>query len=178
MVTFLLLKLHHIFPSKAPAKPQRRSSGCFGPLLASISSNASRAPPEGEEEVVVVRGVQHVGGDMFESVPKGDVIFMKWILHEWSDELCLKLLKNCWNALPESGKVIIVESILSENPQDNDPISRIGFTVDMITWTMNPRGKERTEKEFEALAKAAGFAAWKPICRAASNWVIEFYKKL
>ncbi|KAH7864724.1 hypothetical protein Vadar_033077 [Vaccinium darrowii] len=119
-------------------------------------------------------GVQHVGGDMFESIPKGDVIFMKWILHDWSDELCLKLLNNCWNALPESGKVIIVESILPENPQDNDPISRIGFTVDMITWTMNPGGKERTEKEFDALAKATGFAAWKPTCRAASNWVIEF----
>ncbi|KAJ7951394.1 Caffeic acid O-methyltransferase [Quillaja saponaria] len=31
-------------------------------------------------------GVEHVGGDMFESVPHGDAIFMKWILHDWSDE--------------------------------------------------------------------------------------------
>ncbi|KAH7863824.1 hypothetical protein Vadar_022349 [Vaccinium darrowii] len=107
------------------------------------------------------------------------------ILHDWSDEMCLKLLKNCWNALPESRKtivlespLIIVESKLPENPQDNDPISRIGFTIDMIAWTMNPGGKERMEKEFDALAKAAGFPAWKPICRAASNWVIEFYKNI
>ncbi|XP_057973991.1 caffeic acid 3-O-methyltransferase-like isoform X2 [Malania oleifera] len=49
-------------------------------------------------------GVEHVGGDMFVSVPKGDAIFMKWILHDWSDELCLTLLKNCWKALPDSGK--------------------------------------------------------------------------
>ncbi|KAH7862725.1 hypothetical protein Vadar_008607 [Vaccinium darrowii] len=123
-------------------------------------------------------GVQHVGGDMFESVPKGEVIFMKWILHDWSDEMCLKLLKNCWKALPESGKVIIVESILPENPQDNDPISRNGFHYDMIMWALTVEGQERTEKEFDALAKAAGFAASKPICRAANIWVIEFYKTI
>ncbi|KAK4858172.1 hypothetical protein QYF36_012200 [Acer negundo] len=44
-------------------------------------------------------GVEHVGGYMFESVPKGDAIFMKWILHDWSDEHCLKLLKNCYKGL-------------------------------------------------------------------------------
>ncbi|XP_058772103.1 cathecol O-methyltransferase 1-like isoform X2 [Vicia villosa] len=50
-------------------------------------------------------GVEHIGGDMFESVPKGDAIFMKWILHDWSDEHCLKLLKNCYDAIPDDGKV-------------------------------------------------------------------------
>ncbi|KAK0582607.1 hypothetical protein LWI29_027593 [Acer saccharum] len=38
--------------------------------------------------------VEHVGGDMFESVPKGDAIFMKWILHDWSDEHCLRHIKE------------------------------------------------------------------------------------
>lgn len=46
---------------------------------------------------------------MFESVPKGDAIFMKWILHNWSDDLCIKLLKNCYDAIPSDGKVIVVE---------------------------------------------------------------------
>ncbi|KAK4835147.1 hypothetical protein QYF36_005955 [Acer negundo] len=49
--------------------------------------------------------VEHVGGDMFVSVPKGDAIFMKWICHDWSDEHCLKFLKNCYEALPENGKL-------------------------------------------------------------------------
>lgn len=35
-------------------------------------------------------GVEHVGGDMFVSVPNGDAVFMKWTLHDWSDEHCLK----------------------------------------------------------------------------------------
>ncbi|KAM4100014.1 hypothetical protein ACB094_05G036300 [Castanea mollissima] len=50
-------------------------------------------------------GVEHVEGDMFENVPEGQAIFMKWILHDWSDEYCLKLLKNCYNAIPNDGKV-------------------------------------------------------------------------
>ncbi|KAM1470932.1 hypothetical protein ACFX1X_041893 [Malus domestica] len=33
---------------------------------------------------------EHVGGDMFVSVLKGDAIFVKWICHEWSDEHYLK----------------------------------------------------------------------------------------
>ncbi|KAJ8626230.1 hypothetical protein MRB53_019537 [Persea americana] len=49
-------------------------------------------------------GVEHVGGDMFVSVPSAEAIFMKWILHDWSDEQCMKLLKNCLKALPDFGK--------------------------------------------------------------------------
>lgn len=49
-------------------------------------------------------GVEHLGGDMFESVPNGEAMFLKWILHDWSDEHCLKLLKNCYKALPEHGR--------------------------------------------------------------------------
>ncbi|KAK3417938.1 hypothetical protein EUGRSUZ_H03922 [Eucalyptus grandis] len=64
-------------------------------------------------------GVEHVGGDMFESVPRGDAIFMKWILHDWSDEHCSKLLKNCFEALPTNGKVILVEAILPAVPKRN-----------------------------------------------------------
>ncbi|KAJ0087394.1 hypothetical protein Patl1_08348 [Pistacia atlantica] len=65
-------------------------------------------------------GVVYVGGDMFLSVPKGgDAISMKWILHDWSDEHCLKILKNCWEALPNSGKVIIVDFILLETPDNS-----------------------------------------------------------
>ncbi|KAM3682525.1 hypothetical protein ACJW31_12G078900 [Castanea mollissima] len=41
------------------------------------------------------KGVSHVGGYMFESIPKADAIFMKWVLHDWSDEHCIKILKNC-----------------------------------------------------------------------------------
>ncbi|KAJ0968591.1 hypothetical protein J5N97_025508 [Dioscorea zingiberensis] len=113
-------------------------------------------------EAPVIPGVEHVGGDMFESVPSGDAIFMKWILHDWSDEHGLKILKNCWKALPENGKVILVESILPVAPETTTAAHTV-FHVDMIMLAHNPGGKERTAEEFESMAKQSGFSGFKPL---------------
>ncbi|KAF3779171.1 hypothetical protein EJ110_NYTH39108, partial [Nymphaea thermarum] len=107
----------------------------------------------------------------------GDAIFMKWILHDWDDDHCLKLLENCWKALPENGKVIAVEMVLPETV-DNRLSTSAAFQLDVLMLALNHGGKERTEKEFEGLAKAAGFAGIKAICCAYNFWVIEFYKNM
>ncbi|KAJ7965232.1 Caffeic acid O-methyltransferase [Quillaja saponaria] len=122
-------------------------------------------------------GVEHVGGDMFVSVPKGDAIFMKWICHDWSDEHCLKFLKNCYEALPDNGKVIVAEGILPVAP-DTSLATKSIVHVDVIMLAHNPGGKERTEKEFEALAKGAGFRGFRVVCCAFNTYVIEFLKKV
>ncbi|KAG5522797.1 hypothetical protein RHGRI_034817 [Rhododendron griersonianum] len=38
------------------------------------------------------------------------------VLHDWGDEHCLKVLKNCYKALPKDGKVIIIELVKPEVP--------------------------------------------------------------
>jgi hypothetical protein len=120
-------------------------------------------------------GVEHVGGDMFVSVPKGDAIFMKWILHDLSDEHCSKFIKNCYNALPADGKVIIAESILPAFPETNLAANCV-FQLDNIMLAHNPGGKERTEKDFEALSTGAGFKSFNVVCCAFNTWVMEFCK--
>ncbi|XP_037416337.1 tricetin 3',4',5'-O-trimethyltransferase [Triticum dicoccoides] len=120
-------------------------------------------------------GVTHVGGDMFQKVPSADAILMKWILHDWSDEHCATLLKNCYDALPAHGKVVLVECILPVNPEAT-PKAQGVFHVDMIMLAHNPGGRERYEREFEALAKGAGFAAMKTTYIYANAWAIEFTK--
>nr|XP_043635430.1 caffeic acid 3-O-methyltransferase-like [Erigeron canadensis] len=125
-------------------------------------------------------GVKHVGGDMFKSVPNGDVIFMKWILHDWDDNYCIKLLKNCWTALPECGKVVVIEAVLPDPESDTtsytDEVSKNAIGGDMVMLIANPGGKERTIKEFNALATQAGFGPMKIICTVATFWIMEFYK--
>ena len=38
---------------------------------------------------------------------------VQWLLHNWSDEACVKILKNCRKAIPEkTGKVIIIDVVL------------------------------------------------------------------
>ncbi|KAK9136575.1 hypothetical protein Sjap_007169 [Stephania japonica] len=120
-------------------------------------------------------GVENIGGDMFASIPKGDAIFMKNILHDWRDEQCLKILKNSYETLPQHGKVIAVETILPPNPS-TDVKTRSIYELDLIM--MNQEGKERTIEEFEVLAKKAGFAGFKPVCSALGFTVLEFYKRV
>ncbi|KAL6006606.1 Caffeic acid 3-O-methyltransferase [Asimina triloba] len=122
-------------------------------------------------------GVEHVGGDMFASVPSGEAIFMKWILHNWSDEDCSRLLKNCYDALPDNGKVIVVEYILPSVP-DTSASSRSLFQLDLLMLAYCPGGKERTEEEYQKLAKGAGFAGIKKACTAYDMGVLEFYKQI
>uniref|UniRef100_A0AA51VKJ3 O-methyltransferase 13 n=2 Tax=Lophophora williamsii TaxID=130138 RepID=OMT13_LOPWI len=128
------------------------------------------------EDAPTYNGVEHVGGDMFVSVPKGDAIFMKWICHDWSDEHCLNFLKNCYAALPDHGKVIVCEYILPVAPETSHA-ARTVFHVDAIMLAHNPGGKERTEQEFEALAKGAGFEGFRVACSAYGTKVMEFLKK-
>ncbi|KAJ8534846.1 hypothetical protein K7X08_016574 [Anisodus acutangulus] len=120
-------------------------------------------------------GVEHVGGDMFESVPEGDAIFMKWILHDWSDTHCLKLLRNCYKALPDNGKVIIVEANLPLKPDTDTAVAGVS-QCDLIMMAQNPGGKERSEQQFRALASEAGFKGVNLICCVCNFWVMEFYK--
>ncbi|PIA41655.1 hypothetical protein AQUCO_02200232v1 [Aquilegia coerulea] len=129
------------------------------------------------EQAQTYPGVVHIGGNMFDSVPKGETMFMKWILHDWSDENCVNILKNCYKALPDDGKVIIVEAILPVAPETNTA-AKVFCQSDLIMMSTNPGGKERTEEEFHNLAKEAGFVCMKKVvCICNMSWVIEFYKK-
>lgn len=84
-------------------------------------------------------------------------------------------MKNCWGALPENGKVVVIEQIQPEYPETN-LLSKHSFGTDMLMITVFNGGKERTKQEFEALAKEAGFSALKIACRAYYCWVVELYK--
>ncbi|KAM3381536.1 hypothetical protein P3S68_007109 [Capsicum galapagoense] len=62
--------------------------------------------------------LSYVEGDMFKSVPCVDAILLKWVLHDWGDEDCIKILKKCKEAIPSKengGKVIIIETVMDQN---------------------------------------------------------------
>ncbi|EEF47071.1 anthranilate N-methyltransferase [Ricinus communis] len=122
-----------------------------------------------------IPGVEHVAGDMFESVPKGEAIFMKWILHDWSDEHCLRLLKNCYEALPDDGKVIVMDAVLPVMPETGKA-AKANFQTDLVVMTVYEGGTERTEHEFLAMATAAGFRGIRYVCCACNFWIMEFFK--
>ncbi|EQC37495.1 hypothetical protein SDRG_05098 [Saprolegnia diclina VS20] len=89
-----------------------------------------------------------VSGDFFESVPPGDLYLLKHILHEWDDAHCVTLLRHIRAAMPATGRVLIIDVVLSETPDDSTAM------LDLNTLVMF-RGRERTEAEFHDLLSAA-----------------------
>jgi len=88
----------------------------------------------------------------------------------------LKVLKNCHEALPDNGKLIVVEMVIPESP-GTSVADRSLLQNYLFVTNMNPKRNERTEKEFERLAKAAGFSHFRVACSACSFSVAEFIKK-
>ncbi|KAG4159556.1 hypothetical protein ERO13_D02G181300v2 [Gossypium hirsutum] len=118
-------------------------------------------------------GVSHIGGDMFHAIPNTDAIIMKWILHDWTDEECIKILRNCKKAIPrENGKVIIVEIILKED--GSGVFDDIGFVMDLVMFA-HTNGKERTEAEWKKILEGGGFSHYKIINIPALVSIIEAY---
>ncbi|GLJ25135.1 hypothetical protein SUGI_0480760 [Cryptomeria japonica] len=107
-----------------------------------------------------IQGVEHVEGNMFEQIPCADAIFMKWILHDWDNGQCLKILKNCYEAIPEDGKVLIVDAVIDD---DGGMKRQAGLLLDMCMMAASIGGKERTRKEFEDLFYKAGFNSYSVI---------------
>ncbi|KAL2347516.1 hypothetical protein Fmac_001516 [Flemingia macrophylla] len=122
-------------------------------------------------------GIEHIGGDMFETVPNGDAILLKRVCHNWPDEDCIKLLKNCHKALTPHGKVIVFDLIIPEVPNSSNVSKRL-CAVDSLMFLVHG-GKERTEKEFETLCKSSDFSKFHVVVRSEitnSLGVMEFYK--
>ncbi|GLT82156.1 hypothetical protein SLE2022_005640 [Rubroshorea leprosula] len=101
---------------------------------------------------------------------------LQWILNDWSDDLCVKLLKNCYDATPDNGKVIVVDAIAPNLPK-KDIASRDIAQRDVFIMIKNHGGKERTQHEFIELATRAGFGGIKYECLVFNTWVVmEFLK--
>jgi len=94
---------------------------------------------------------ESVGGDMFQSVPMGgDAYILKMIIHDWSDEEAIEILRNCKQAMSEQGKILIVDMVLKPNNQPDPAKSPDLMMLILVT------GRERTEKDFRELYEAAG----------------------
>lgn len=99
---------------------------------------------------------------------------MQWALHDWSDELCVKILQNCRKAIPEkSGKVIIVDIVL--DPEGNRLFDDTGVVFDVLMLAHNTGGKERTEKQWKRILDAAGFPRYKITKIPALQSIIEAF---
>lgn len=95
---------------------------------------------------------EFVKGDFFASVPAGgDLYLLKKVIHDWDDERARRILVSCRNAMPGTGRLLLIEPVI---PPGNDPSFNKLLDLLMLVWTSG--GRERTESEHRALLTSAG----------------------
>ena len=92
------------------------------------------------------------GGDFFKAVPAGhDAYVLAHVLHDWSDEQSVAILRQCRAAVPAHGRLLIVEAVLPEGD-----VSHHGKLMDLLMLTVTG-GIERSADQFADLLKRSGF---------------------
>lgn len=156
--------------------------GGYGTLITSILSKYQHMHGVIFDQPSVVSGAEKllqskkisarcetIGGDFFQSVPsKGDAYILSYIIHDWSDEDCIKILKNIRQGIKKDGRLLVIEAVV---PTGNK--SHFSKLMDIEMMVIYPNGRERTQAEFSRLYEASGFQLNRILSTAAPVSVIE-----
>jgi hypothetical protein len=92
---------------------------------------------------------------------------MKHIIHDWPDDLCVKILTACRKGVNPGGKLLVIDNVI-QSGNDFSP----GKFLD-LQMLIFPGGGERTEKQFGELFTAAGWELSRIIPTAAADSIVE-----
>jgi hypothetical protein len=116
-----------------------------------------------------------VGGSFFEEVPEGaDAYLIKHVIHDWEDERATRILQNIRHAMPDGGKLLLVEGVYPPRIEAS-PLAR-GAAANDVNMLVNTGGRQRSEQEFRALYAASGLALTRIVPTPAGVSVIEGVK--
>ena len=77
----------------------------------------------------------------------GDAYIMKWILHDWDDAACRRILASCRRAIAPEGKLLLIETVVPP------PGVAHHSKLDDIEMMLLLGSQERTEEEYAALLR-------------------------
>jgi SAM-dependent methyltransferase len=95
--------------------------------------------------------VEIIAGDFFESVPAADIYVLSYVLHDWDDESCARILRSIARAAAPGARLVIIELVLADGDEPD-----LAKMIDLVMLAMLP-GRERTAAEYRALLAKAGF---------------------
>jgi hypothetical protein len=93
-----------------------------------------------------------IAGDFLDSVPAADLYLLKFILHDWNDESCIKILSTIRHSMKPGARLFIVEMVIAD---PGDPATSLSAVLMDITMLGAFTGKERDMLEFETLLREA-----------------------
>jgi hypothetical protein len=112
--------------------------------------------------------VQIEAGSFFERVPVGgDAYVLKNILHDWSDEKAIQILRNVRAAAGRDATVLLVELVIPDHDRDF-----AGKWAD-LEMLLNLGARERTAAEYRNLLGQAGFEVTRLVPTASPLSLVE-----
>ncbi|KAL6658517.1 hypothetical protein ACP70R_004103 [Stipagrostis hirtigluma subsp. patula] len=118
--------------------------------------------------------VEFVAGDMMEFIPPGDAVLLKTVLHNWSDEDCVRILKRAKEAISSrepKGKVIIIDMVVGSASRQAYEAQVLMDLLMMVATT----GEERDEERWHRIFLDAGFSKYKISSILGPRSIIEVY---
>ncbi len=99
--------------------------------------------------------INFMASDFFkDDLPPADLYNLGRILHDWSEEKIVSLLRKVYRSLPAGGALLIEETIV--NPDRSGPVPSLMQDLNMLVCT---DGRERTFSEYRGLLESAGFGS-------------------
>lgn len=96
--------------------------------------------------------VELVEGDIFKPLKAtADVYLLKWILHDWDDAACTRIVKNVAATMPTGARLVVIEG----EQHRNQPHPRFSM-IDLQMLTMTEGGRERSSDEMTTILEQAG----------------------
>jgi len=96
--------------------------------------------------------ITYVGGDFFkDQIPACDLYVMMTVIHDWTDEKSVAILRNLRGNAPRNAKLLLVEAVIDESATESFPID---MDIEMLTFV---HGRERTEAQWQSLLAKSGF---------------------
>jgi SAM-dependent methyltransferase len=90
--------------------------------------------------------------DFFVAVPTGyDLHVLTAIIHDWSDDDCVRILRSCADALASGGRICVVETALQPGQYGS-----FVQATDLLMLAFTPGGRERTAAQYDDLWERAG----------------------
>jgi len=110
-------------------------------------------------------------GNFFDGVPGGaDIYMLVRVLHNWSDEDCLCILRACRAAMGPDSRLLLGEELLEPDPSCGQPAA---YLIDMQMMAMFGVARARTEAEFRALLAASRLTLRRVVATASSVSILE-----
>jgi len=117
------------------------------------------------------KNIKLYSGDFFTEIPQGgDLYILKSVLHDWDDARSIQILQNCYKAMNDNGRLLIIEVVLQDGSQ-----SLYANSMDLLMLAITG-GKERTLASFNEMFKKSNLILNKVYSTTTEFSILEVIK--